>query len=266
MGGQFPFCVNNISDWRISSVINYAFCGKISLKMKKITLSVALLLCAFFASAHAVWIETALKGTKNKAQDVRVFLGEYAANERDSVSNWFSNMKDVKLFVTTPAGGREEIALKADGRSLHGQFTPATEGTYTLTISHTVETIYGETKIEYYASATVVVGKESASRLSAGTFLSVVPGTEEPKGFGSVPLTVYKDKAPLAAAKVEVISPDGWVKELKSGANGVADFAPVQAGQYLVEASYNEKAEGTHHDKPYKSVVHIVTHSVNVKK
>ncbi|WPQ61725.1 DUF4198 domain-containing protein [Chitinophaga sancti] len=234
--------------------------------MKKITLSIALLLCAFFASAHAVWIETALKGTKNKAQDVRVFLGEYAANERDSVSNWFSNMKDVKLFVTTPAGAREEISLKADGRSLAGQFTPATEGTYTLAISHTVETIYGETKIEYYATATVVVGKESASQLGGITFLSVVPGAEEPKGFGNVPLTIYKGKAPLADAKVEVISPDGWVKELKSGQNGVANFIPLQAGQYLVEASYNVKSEGTHHDKPYKSVVHIVTHNVNVKK
>lgn len=234
--------------------------------MKKITLSIALLLCAFFASAHAVWIETALKGTKNKAQDVRVFLGEYAANERDSVSNWFSNMKDVKLFVTTPAGAREAISLRADGRSLYGQFTPATEGTYTLTISHTVETIYGETRIEYYASATVVVGKESTSRLSTGTFLSVVPGMEAPKGFGNVPLTVYKDKVPLAAAKVEVIAPDGWVKELKSGGNGEAVFSPVQAGQYLVEATYTEKAEGMHYDKPYKSVVHIVTHIVNVRK
>lgn len=234
--------------------------------MKKITLSVALLLCAFFASAHAVWIETALKGTKNKAQDVRVFLGEYAANERDSVSNWFSNMKDLKLFLTTPAGTREEISLKADGRSLNGQFTPATEGTYTLTISHTVETIYGETKIEYYATATVVVGKESASQLAGGTFLSVVPAAEEPKGGGSVPLTLYKDKAPLADAKVEVISPDGWVKELKSGANGVANFMPLQTGQHLVEASYNETASGTLVDKPYKKVVHIVTHSVNVKK
>lgn len=234
--------------------------------MKKITLSVALLLCAFFASAHAVWIETALKGTKNKSQDVRVFLGEYAANERDSVSNWFSNMKDVKLFVTTPAGTREEISLRADGRSLNGQFTPATEGTYTLTISHTVETIYGETRIEYYATATVIVGKESASRLAGGTLLSVVPAAEEAKGFASVPLTLYKDKAPLADAKVEVISPDGWVKELKSGADGVATFTPLQAGQYLVEASYNEKSSGTHYDKPYHSVVHIVTHSINVKK
>ncbi|RFM32471.1 DUF4198 domain-containing protein [Chitinophaga silvisoli] len=234
--------------------------------MKKITLSIALLLCAFLASAHAVWIETALKGTKNKPQEVRVFLGEYAANERDSVSNWFSNMKDVKLFVITPAGAREEINLKADGRSLNGQFTPAAEGTYTLTISHTVETIYGETKIEYYATATVVVGKESASQLAGGTLLSIVPAAEEPKGFGSVPVTVYKNKAPLADAKVEVISADGWVKELKSGTNGVAGFTPLQAGQYLLEASYTEKSAGTHHDKPYKSVVHIVTHSINVKK
>lgn len=135
--------------------------------MKKITLSIALMLCAFLASAHAVWIETALKGTKNKSQDVRVYLGEYAENQRDSVTHWFSNLKDVKLYVTVPDGKREEIAIKENGNHLAGNFIPATDGNYTLSISHTVETIYGETKIEYYATATVIVGKETPSQLSA---------------------------------------------------------------------------------------------------
>lgn len=219
---------------------------------------------ALFANAHAVWIETALKGTKNKAQDVHVYLGEYAANERDSVVNWFSNMKDVKLFVTTPGGAREEIALKANGRTLDGSFTPAAEGTYTLSISHTVATVYGETKIEYYATATVVVGKESESRLSGVTGLSIVPASEEPKG--PVPVTVYKDKSPVADAKVEVIAPDGWVKELKSDAKGATSFTPVVAGTYMLEASVNEKSSGTHENQPYKSVAHIVTHCITVKK
>ncbi|MBW8682876.1 DUF4198 domain-containing protein [Chitinophaga rhizophila] len=234
--------------------------------MKKITLSVALLLCAFFASAHAVWIETALKGTKNKAQEVKVYLGEYAENQTDSVAHWFSNLKDIKLYAVTPTGSREEVTLKDNGTCLSGSFTPATEGTYTLAISHTVETVYGETKIEYYATATVVVGKESTSQLSSGTAFSIVPGAEEPKNLATVPLTLFRNKQPLAEGKIEVISPDGWIKELKSNQRGEASFSPVQPGQYLLEASATEKVSGTHKDQPFKSVAHIVTHAVNVKK
>jgi uncharacterized GH25 family protein len=232
--------------------------------MRTLTLIIALVFSTFFANAHAVWIETALKGTKNKAQDVHVYLGEYAANERDSVVNWFSNMKDVKLYVTTPGGTREAIALKANGRTLDGSFTPTAEGTYTLSISHTVATVYGETKIEYYATATVIVGKETTSPLSGVTGLSIVPATEEPKGV--VPVTVYKDKQPVADAKVEVIAPEGWVKEMKSDAKGAASFTPLATGVYMLEASVNDKSTGTHENQPYKSVAHIVTHCITVKK
>lgn len=233
--------------------------------MKKLSLSIALLLCTVLASAHAVWIETALKGTKNKPHEVRVYLGEYAENLRDSVSHWFSNMRDVKLYVTTPDGKREAVSIKEDGRQLIGNFTPTADGSYTLSISHTVETIYGETKIEYYATATVVVGKESQAQLSSNTAFAIVPGSEEPEQ-RAVPLTVFRDKRPLADSKIEVISPDGWVKEFKSNQQGEASFSPVQPGQYLLEASTTEKTPGTHNGKPYKSVTHIVTHCINIRK
>lgn len=234
--------------------------------MKKITLSVALILCAFFASAHAIWIETELKGSKNKSQEVRVYLGEYAENQRDSVAHWFSNLRDIKLYVTTPGGNREQITVREDGRCLIGNFTPSTDGNYTLSVSHTVETIYGETKIEYYATATVIIGKEIPSQLSTNTALAIVPGAEELKNLGTVPLTVFHDKRPLAGSKIEIISPEGWVKELKSNQNGEASFSPLQAGLYMLEASTNEKTPGTHNGKPYKSVTHLVTHCINVRK
>lgn len=233
--------------------------------MKKIILSLALLVSALCASAHAVWIETTLNGSKNKTQEVRVYLGEYAENVRDSVTKWFSNMKDVQLFVTAPNGDRQPITLKANGNHLVGSFTPATDGAYTLSITHAVADIYSEGKIMYYATATVVAGKPTPSLLPEATALSIVPAVEDPKKAQAVPLKVFNDKQPLAASKIEISSPDGWIKTLHSNESGEAVFSPLQSGQYLLEAVRTEKTTGEHNGKSFKTVTHIVTHCIGVK-
>ncbi|WP_295116487.1 DUF4198 domain-containing protein [uncultured Chitinophaga sp.] len=233
--------------------------------MKRIVFSLALILSTLFASAHAVWIETSFTGTKNKSQEVRVYLGEYADGVRDNVDKWFSNMKDVQLFVTAPNGDRQPVTLKANGNHLLGSFTPSADGTYTLSIAHTVATIYSENKIEYYATATVVTGKPSVSPLSGVTALSVVPALQTAKKQQPVPVSLFSDKQPLEKGKVEVISPLGWIKTLYTDEKGAASFSPIEAGQYLLEASRNEKVTGTLNDKPFKSVSHIVTHCIAVK-
>jgi uncharacterized GH25 family protein len=234
--------------------------------MKKAIVSMMLLLSAVVANAHAVWIETSLIGTKNKSQEVRVYLGEYAEGVRDSVSKWFSNMKDVELFVTAPDGKREQITLKANGNHLVGNFTPSQDGSYALSITHTVAEIYGEVKIIYYASATVNTGKASASQLPAATALAVVPASETPKKLQQTSVKVLNAQQPLAEAKVEVCSPAGWIKTQHSDAKGEVSFAPLEAGQYMFEAVRTEKTPGTHtNGKTYKSITHLVTHCVAVK-
>lgn len=233
--------------------------------MKKIILSLILVLSVFFASAHAVWIETNAKGIKNKAQEVSVFLGEFAENERDSVAKWFSNMKEVKLFVSGPGISNQEIKLSEAGNHLAGNFTPTADGVYTLSISHTVADVYGETKIEYYATAVVAVGKEVSSTV-AGTTLDVVPSLEIAKAKQPVSLKVVFDKQPAAAAKVMIISPEGWEKTLKSNEKGEVNFLPIQTGTHMLEAVKNDKtASGTHNGKSYKAVTHLVTRCITVK-
>lgn len=233
--------------------------------MKKFILGIALLLPTIFASAHAIWIETALKGTKDKEQEVRVYLGEYAENERDSVAAWFSNLKDLQLYVTGPDGKRQQINLKADGDHYEGNFIPSADGNYTLSIHHTVADVYGETKIEYYASATVMVGKTGPSTLTSSTALAIVPGSEEPKSLQSIPVSVFYEGQPAAAARVEISSPDGWVKGIQGNERGEAAFKPIGKGQYMLEAIKTEKTTGSHNGKPYKTVRHLVTHCIYVK-
>lgn len=233
--------------------------------MKKTILSLALVLIAFAASAHALWIETEAKGNKNKAHMVRVYLGEFSDNERDSVANWFSNMRDIELFVTGPAGNRQKITLKDAGNHYLGEFTPATEGNYTLSVAHTVADVYNEGKIEYYATASVNVGKASNSSLAKSTFLSVVPADAR-KLASPLDLQVFMEGQPVAKTKVIVASPDGWEKTMYSNEEGMVVCSPVQSGTHMLEAVKVLKTPGTHNGKTYKSVTHLVTHCVQVGK
>lgn len=233
--------------------------------MKKFILGLTLVLSVLFASAHAVWIETNSKGTKNKAHEVSVFLGEFAENERDSVGKWFSNMKDVKLFVSGPGISNQEIKLTVAGNRLVGNFTPTADGLYNLSISHTVADIYGENKIEYYATAVVMVGKEIPTG-GAGIKLDVVPSVEVAKVKQPLSLKVWFANEPTESVKVIIISPDGWEKTKYSDKNGEVSFAPYQAGTHMLEAVKNDKtASGTHNGKTFKSVTHMVTHCITVK-
>ncbi|UYQ95493.1 DUF4198 domain-containing protein [Chitinophaga horti] len=233
--------------------------------MKNILLSIAFLLSALSASAHAVWIETSLIATKNKPQEVRVYLGEFADNERDQVEKWFSNMKDVQLFVIAPDGDRQQITLKANGNHYLGTFTPKMDGNYTLSVTHAVAEVYSEVKIIYYATATTIAGKPSASGLQAASALAIAPATESPEKGQKVGLKVSNEQQPLDAAKVEISSPAGWVRTLHSDKAGETSFTPLESGRYLLEAVRTEKTPGTHNGKSYKSVTHLVTHCVVVK-
>ena len=237
-----------------------------STTMKKTTLSLALVLMAFLASAHALWIETEAKGNRNKEHMVRVYLGEFSDNERDSVANWFSNMKDIELFVTDPAGNRQKITLKDAGNHYLGTFTPAADGNYTLSVAHTVADVYNEGKIEYYATATVNVGKASASSLAKSTYLSVVPVTTAGKLSSPLDLQVFMEGQPIARTKVMVASPDGWEKTMYSNEEGKVVCKPVQSGTHMLEAVKIQKTPGTHNGKTYKSATHLVTHCVQVNK
>lgn len=234
--------------------------------MKQFTLSAALLLMTFMASAHALWIETSAKGTKNKTHQVRVYLGEFGDNERDSVVKWFSNMKDAELYITDPSGNKQKITLRNAGNHYAGEFTPATEGHYTLSVAHTVADIYNEGKIEYYATASVNVGKASNEALSKSTYLSVVPPVEAGKVTSPLNLQVFMEGAPAAKAKVMVISPDGWERTLYSDEAGKVSCATIQPGMHMLEVVKILKTPGTHNGKSFKQVTHLVTHCIQINK
>lgn len=234
--------------------------------IRKCLFTLFFLSSVLFASAHALWIETGVKGAKGKSHNVKIFFGEYAENERDTVSKWFSNLKEVQVFVTAPDGSKKQLTLTDAVNHYSSSFTPDQQGTYIVSLAHTVADVYGTNKLEYYATATVLVGGVDNKGLRNATTLALQPANDEIAGKKEAVVEVYKNSQALANAKVEVASPDGWVKAVHANTNGQASFIPFSSGMHMLEVIHSDKtASGTHNGKNFQSVTHIVTHCVYVK-
>lgn len=134
----------------------------------KTKLSLLLFLIAFSvttAFSHALWIETASNGIKGQAQEVKIFFGEYEANEPDSAAKWFSNLKSFKLVLTAPNGSTKVLTASPDVHFFKANFTPDQNGTYKLSVVHEVADVYEKGKLMYYAFADVAVGGSKLTQL-----------------------------------------------------------------------------------------------------
>lgn len=232
---------------------------------QKIGLIALFLFISFSTFAHAIWIETNATGNKGKQQEVKVFLGEYSSGKPDSLKNWFSNMRDIKLMLTTPNGNNKILSLTPSTDHYTTNFVPSEDGAYILSITHTVADIYGETKIEYYAAATVQVNSTNFGILPKATLLALKPSKAQYHINQSIGIQVWYEQKPLAAAKVVIDAPFGWSKTVDTDTSGNSKFTPLIPGKYMIEAIKNDKAIGSHFGKAYKTISHIVTYCIQVQ-
>lgn len=237
--------------------------------MKKFLFSVILCCSLQPLFAHAIWIETVTTGKIGQTQEVKVFLGEYADNERDSIQHWFSNMKDFTLYLVKPDGQKEKLTCTANGNYFTATFTPAVAGTHLLSIDHTVQEVYSGSKIHYYAMGLVKVnnsltGVDNAKDYTDFSMLTNLKKTNKLHQPATVQLS-YKKAAP-AAGEVTVQSPEGWTKKFKAGQAGDVTFSPAWAGRYMLEGTFTEDATGQHEGKDFNKVWHCVTYCMDVDK
>lgn len=130
--------------------------------MKRITFLALTVLLSFATTsifAHALWIETASTGKVGQKQTVKVFYGEYVANERDSVTKWYSDVKEFTLWVVGPDQKKTQLTLTPGLNYFEGSFTPDQNGAYTVAVSHEAKELGGTTKYHFLSSANVAVGK-----------------------------------------------------------------------------------------------------------
>lgn len=227
-----------------------------------------LVLAGLQVSAHALWIETSPTGKKGQPQEVRVFWGEFGDKDISPLDKWFSDTKAYKLSVITP--DKKVIPLTSAPGTDHYKafFTPETDGVYTVVMQHSVKDLYHGSRLDYHASAAVLVGNVPAA--TAGAALNANPlkvetaARSQYKVNEDIRLGVVMDQAPAKSSEVEVIAPNGWVRKVYTDSTGAAAFKPLWPGRYMVEVANTNKKGGEHNGKPYEAVWRCATYCIEV--
>ncbi len=235
--------------------------------MKIIITAVLLLVGCNYANAHAIWIETSASGAVGKKHEAKVFLGEYATNERDSIHNWFSNMASFTLYMVAPDGQRTKLEVAPKGTYFLAEFTPAGEGVYYLTIEHPVAQVYETTKIHYHAQARVQVGKsqkgtENITKLNEAVMIHKDAAYKQNS---MLETALQFNNAAIPDSKLHIHAPEGWSKEMSGDQNSNVSFNPALKGIYMLEGSFTETKTGTHEEQPYTIVWHCITNCIQVQ-
>lgn len=238
--------------------------------MKNITTIIVGLLLSFTTTplfAHALWIETTAAGKVGQKQSVKVFYGEYATNERDSIAKWYSDVKECTLWLIGPDLKKTELKLTPGVNHFEGAFTPDQNGAYTLVVSHEAKELGGTTKYHFLSSANVIVGKSTPIVTQNPNVLKLhVDGISvNPKVNKPIQLTALIQDAAAKGKTVSVFSPNGWSKELTTDENGKVVFIPLWAGRYVIEVSDMDNIAGQHYGKDFAATWKGATYSFEVR-
>ncbi|SEK78545.1 hypothetical protein [Parapedobacter koreensis] len=237
--------------------------------LKILFLFIALISATFHASAHALWIETTPIGKAGQVHTVKLFFGEYAEGEREPLTNWHSDLKDLELWLTKPDGSKEKLTVNPDSNFLHTSFVPSANGVYILSTAHKLGDLNGDTQLEFLAQTTVSVGKigDNPETMLSSQELTVFPQSPAKwKVNKPTKLKALHKGGTLTEGFATILSPTGWTKGIPLGADGTVDFIPLWPGTYVIEISHYEKTPGKHKANSYEALWQGATYSIEVAK
>lgn len=234
---------------------------------KFLLLSFLLALSTNTLFAHALWIETPSSGKLKQKQIVKIYYGEYADQERDSITKWYSDVRDLTLWLIGPDQQKTQLTLTPGIDYLESSFIPVLDGAYLLEVSHEAKELGGTTKYHFLASAGTTVGKALPIQVKSTNALKLhrddlrLAKVNQP-----VKLQAVLHDTAVKIKTVSVFSPVGWSKEIKTDEQGNASFTPLWPGTYVIEISNMDKTPGTHHGKEYTGTWKGATYSIQVSK
>jgi uncharacterized GH25 family protein len=234
--------------------------------MKKINFALLTLVFSFITtslSAHALWMETSANGTPGKEQVVKIYYGEFVEGERDTVSKWYSDIKDFTLWLVGPDQKKVQITSTPGANYYEAKFTPTQNGVYTLAVAHYAKELGGASRYQFLTTTEVTVGKSVVNNVAPVNLLQF-----QKQGLVKInkplQLNLTLNKVNATGKKVKVFSSNGWNKELTTDANGGISFVPPFPGRYVVEISDQDKTAGNHQGKPYTETWNTASYSIEV--
>ncbi|MDP3746565.1 MAG: hypothetical protein Q8Q88_05875 [Phenylobacterium sp.] len=202
------------------------------------------LLLASTAMAHEVWIE------RDAGGPARIFLGEPDYPRPVGADPEFPKLKAPLVFTDDPSKPAA-LTRKAD----HIEAAVQGSGDVRLVDANVFEPDPtpdgGFTGRIYYAKA-------GRSETRSALDFEVVPRSP-----GSDQFQILFKGQPVREG-VRITNPEGWVKNIKSDAEGRFSVPTPWKGRYLVTVDRKDDAGATLFGKPVKSVTHITTVSFTV--
>lgn len=207
------------------------------------------------SDAHALWIESSQAATKNGAQTVKVFYGEYEHGTKDLVKDWYADLKELELWIQQPDGQSTRLETRAETDHLAASFTPEQEGLYLIHTTHAAGELGGQTKYIFSASLPIVLGESDLMITNPGEIdLLAFVAPREHQLDQAVDIFVQDKGSMPEDVAVTVISAEGWAKTFKTDATGKVSLQPLWKGTYVVETSKYTPQEGVWKDKAHTHV------------
>lgn len=205
--------------------------------MPRLTLTAVLLAGALItpATAHMVWLE-------RDGPTVQLFFGEPAENLRERVGAHLDVIASPRLI-----GAAAPLSRQAD----HVAFGPLPPGDV-----RAEEAGYAPwaDRAAGGRTRTVFLAREGRAETRAALDLELVPAAAGGEAF-----TLLFRGTPLPRAKVELIGPPGWTKELRTDAEGRVSLPTPWAGRYVAEVQHTDQQPGGAGDAAYNRTNYVST-------
>ncbi|MCH5600114.1 DUF4198 domain-containing protein [Niabella ginsengisoli] len=236
--------------------------------MKKIVFALLMLLACNLSWAHAVWIETQPTGIKNKAQEIKVFFGEYADKDITAADKWFSDLKDFKIIAIAPDGSVETLSTSISTDHYKASFTPKQDGVYTISLQHPVKDLYHGTQLHYFSSATVKVGSADNGNdaiVNKNLLSLLAKDAATAQKDKEIKVIAMLEGKPAKSKEIQVFAPNGWSKTLWANEAGEITFTPLWSGLYQVEFSHTDSTAKEENGKKIEKTFNGATYMLFVK-
>lgn len=224
----------------------------------KFFFSVCMILLPFLANAHGYWFETEGSHKANEPVTIKLYFGDFPAGIRSN-GQALDKVKDIKVYVTTPGGDKQQVAMKQTPDYWEGSYTPQADGTYEITGINDVRDVQDWTKHNLgivrpiqYMEVLYTVGNV-ATKPAATQFIDLAISETSANNYT---LHVTKKGKPIASQKILLSSFGGEEHTVETDARGNATVALENPALYVFSIDWIDTKSGKFNGKKYETVRH----------